>query len=350
MSRYETIFREIYVLFLKYKCFERLKMVNNSEKDKKQENRDFREFLGVWLALIIIFVFWYYFPDFLQWINEKFTNQIDITNIKSEGLEKIGDKFGSFGDSYGSLNTLFSGWAFALLLISLFMQRKELQEQRKELSAQREEISKANEIAESQRTITEQQADLLEQQINEAILQNFYNIIYPLMNRKQGYYKEADLLPKQYTDRPIDNSIFYHVYSKTYHIYHQYCHNNQGVHNSSDEVIKDINLLINTNNSLVSPYYYLCNSQYIEHFIYMVNFINNFNGITKEDKITALSVFISDYSNKELYSISLVAFNNEFLREILVKNKLLNRIKNLDGFDYEEIFETVFCEEFYLGS
>lgn len=88
------------------------------------------------------------------------------------------------------------------------MQRKELVEQRKELIAQRDEISKANEIAESQRKITEQQADLLEQQINEAILQNFYNIIYPLMSRKQEYYKEADNLPMNYSMRPLDNSIF----------------------------------------------------------------------------------------------------------------------------------------------
>ncbi|HFD2161234.1 TPA: hypothetical protein ACF2EX_001986, partial [Acinetobacter baumannii] len=61
-------------------------------------------------------------------------------------------------------------------------------------------------------------------------------------------------------------------------------------------------------------------------------------------------VFISDYSNKELYSISLVAFNNEDLRKILVKNKLLNRIKALASFNYEEVYETVFSEEYYIGS
>ncbi|WP_224991975.1 hypothetical protein [Acinetobacter pittii] len=322
-------------------------MTNQSENDKKQAGR---EFVGILSALIIIFIFWYFFPDFLQYIDKTFTHQSNLENLKIHGLEKIGEKYGSFGDSYGSLNTLFSGWAFALLLISLFMQRKELQEQRKELSAQREEISKANEIAESQRTITEQQADLLEQQINEAILQNFYNIIYPLMNRKQGYYKEADILPKQYTDRPKNNSIFYHTNSQTYEIYNRYCYENREVYKSCDEVIKEIKNLIISNSSLIPSYYYLSSSQYIEHFIYMVNFINNFKGINKEDRTTALSVFISDYSNTELYSISLIAFSNEFLREVLVKNKLLNRIKDLDGNSFKEIFETVFCEEFYLGS
>ncbi|MFP5004472.1 hypothetical protein ACLFLN_00950 [Acinetobacter pittii] len=132
-------------------------MTHQTENHKKQEGR---EFIGILSALIIIFIVWYFFPDFLQYVDQTFTHQSNLENLKRHGLEKIGEKFGTFGDSYGSLNTLFSGWAFALLLISLFMQRKELQEQRKELSAQREEISKANEIADSQREITEQQAAL----------------------------------------------------------------------------------------------------------------------------------------------------------------------------------------------
>lgn len=90
---------------------------------------------------------------------------------------------------YGSLNTLFSGWAFALLLISLFMQRRELQEQRKELAAQRDEITKANEIAESQRNITKQQSELLAQQ-------SFYSLLFKLLDEKTNkinlfYFKDS---------------------------------------------------------------------------------------------------------------------------------------------------------------
>lgn len=41
---------------------------------------------------------------------------------------------GTWGDSFGALNALFSGLAFAALIIALLMQGKELQLQRQELS------------------------------------------------------------------------------------------------------------------------------------------------------------------------------------------------------------------------
>ncbi|NTX51130.1 hypothetical protein [Myxococcus sp. CA039A] len=45
---------------------------------------------------------------------------------------------GTFGDSFGALNTLFTGLAFAGLIASLSLQRTELALQRKELKQQRE--------------------------------------------------------------------------------------------------------------------------------------------------------------------------------------------------------------------
>lgn len=47
---------------------------------------------------------------------------------------------GVFGDSFGVVNSLFSGLAFALLFYSTWLQRKELESQRTELELQREEL------------------------------------------------------------------------------------------------------------------------------------------------------------------------------------------------------------------
>ena len=47
---------------------------------------------------------------------------------------------GAFGDMFGVVNALFSGLAFAGILIALYMQKHELELQRKELSATREEL------------------------------------------------------------------------------------------------------------------------------------------------------------------------------------------------------------------
>lgn len=51
------------------------------------------------------------------------------------------DKSGVFGDSFGLLTSLFSGLAFAGIIITILLQREELKHQREELKLQREEIA-----------------------------------------------------------------------------------------------------------------------------------------------------------------------------------------------------------------
>ena len=55
------------------------------------------------------------------------------------------DKRGQFGDLFGATNSLFSGLAFAGLIITIVLQRKELSLQRDELRLQREEMAKSRE-------------------------------------------------------------------------------------------------------------------------------------------------------------------------------------------------------------
>lgn len=50
--------------------------------------------------------------------------------------EKLQGVLGTFGDSFGALNTLFSGLAFSGIIISIFLQSKELKETRGEIKAQ----------------------------------------------------------------------------------------------------------------------------------------------------------------------------------------------------------------------
>jgi hypothetical protein len=52
-------------------------------------------------------------------------------------------KAGVFGDSFGLLTSLFSGLAFSGVIITILLQREELQLQRQELSENRKEFSKS---------------------------------------------------------------------------------------------------------------------------------------------------------------------------------------------------------------
>jgi len=56
-----------------------------------------------------------------------------------------------FGDMFGAVNSLFSGFALAGIIITILMQREELQLQRKELAQTRHEFAQQNETMRLQR-------------------------------------------------------------------------------------------------------------------------------------------------------------------------------------------------------
>lgn len=69
----------------------------------------------------------------------------------------IGER-GTFGDMFGGLNALFSGLAFAGIILTIYMQRKELTLQRKELKFTREtlEAQRAEMVAQNETLKTQQ--------------------------------------------------------------------------------------------------------------------------------------------------------------------------------------------------
>lgn len=138
-----------------------------------------------WIIILAVIGAWIIYPIALKTVDSLITQSISHTSSITEEatptkteLENIGLVYGTYGDSYGSLNTLFSGLAFAMLILSLLMQREELQAQRKELEAQRKEIQESNKIAEGQREITKQQGDLIKQQIIVSREQNLNFVLF----------------------------------------------------------------------------------------------------------------------------------------------------------------------------
>ncbi|HZF62346.1 MAG TPA: hypothetical protein VEZ52_12090 [Desulfovibrio sp.] len=72
-----------------------------------------------WKAALLVIIIWAASALLLYWSVEDFS------------------KSGTFGDSFGVLNTLFSGLAFAGIIVSIKMQNDEMREQRKELQKQK---------------------------------------------------------------------------------------------------------------------------------------------------------------------------------------------------------------------
>ena len=69
---------------------------------------------------------------------------------------------GQFGDMYGALNSLFSGLAFAGVIITILLQSKELGLQREELKAQREEMKRFADAQEKSEMALTKQAQSME--------------------------------------------------------------------------------------------------------------------------------------------------------------------------------------------
>lgn len=62
-----------------------------------------------------------------------------------------GDSAALYGDSFGAINALISALAFAGVIVTFYLQRKELDLQRQELKAQREEFTQQNKTLKLQR-------------------------------------------------------------------------------------------------------------------------------------------------------------------------------------------------------
>lgn len=110
---------------------------------------------------------------------------------ESSYYSALGSTYGTYGDMYGSLNTLFSGLAFATLIISILLQMLELRETRKELAKQskalldqKKEFAAQTKILEKQTDINANQQKIINEQFKETQKTNFLNHFYKLIDQK----------------------------------------------------------------------------------------------------------------------------------------------------------------------
>lgn len=79
------------------------------------------------IPFVLITLCWYAYQYWLPLISSKLDAASKLAVL------------GTFGDSFGALNTLFSGLAFAAISLSLYLQAQEIKETRKEVAAQQEQ-------------------------------------------------------------------------------------------------------------------------------------------------------------------------------------------------------------------
>lgn len=230
---------------------------------------------------------------------------------------------GTFGDTYGALNTLFSGLAFAVLILSLFLQRKELEAQRIELEAQRQEIKESNLIAEAQRKITEQQAQLIEQQILDSKVQAFYQLLFKYIDEKN---RKIELLK-------VVNHSGINVVKK-------FCSNFETnfVVGDSPKYIETMErdtldgLFIQAlNSSHVITSNQLISIQYVEFINFILGFIESHKYLGVKDD--ALLTLLSFLDMSEVKFILYQSYENEELKKNIEEYSLMRKLSYFDESD-----------------
>lgn len=304
-------------------------MPKNKQERKERYWQNF-EIISIFLILVLITAIWKMYPGTLLEIDENNTPITVASRLgahadlpsdeKKSYFEEIGEKYGTYGDAYGSLNTLFSGWAFALLLISLFMQRRELQEQRKELAAQRDEISKANDIAEQQRAITEQQATLIERQIIDSKIQSFYQLLFKYIDEKNRKISELNINHMSGIRIISDFCLlFEREFSDSF--------NPEYLNNLDDETLRN-----HIYETLESVHSYTENqlrlSEYDEYLNFILNFIENHKNLDITEN--AILTFISYQNINETKCMAYLAIENEELFDFIHKYALLRKLNTFE--------------------
>lgn len=107
--------------------------------DKKKDNNLKDGLVGAMLFILVI-AFWYFSWQYIDSI--AFSNIEHLTVHEARGL---------FGDKFGAINALFSALAFAGIIFTILLQKRELKLQREELEETRGEFIKQNETLQKQR-------------------------------------------------------------------------------------------------------------------------------------------------------------------------------------------------------
>ena len=144
----------------------------------------------------------------------------------------IGDR-GTFGDMFGGLNTLFSGFAFAGIIISILIQQKELEQTNKELGIQNFDrtffslLTAFNEIINS---LSHTREEYIENKLQYSVDKTFpYNLspgrwhfkyYYEILNRiMKGEGSIDHTLETAYDEQEMGDSARQHQYEKFWAIF-----------------------------------------------------------------------------------------------------------------------------------
>lgn len=120
---------------------------------------------------------------------------ISIATLYSLLIRKYSKNIGEFGDSFGGLSSVFSGLAFAGVIITIIMQMKELQLTREEMILARRELSRAAKAQEDSQLALSQQLESMKSSSNIDAL--IYYLDKELQTHDEDVYVAKQIIKKE---------------------------------------------------------------------------------------------------------------------------------------------------------
>lgn len=142
------------------------------------------------------------------WLSYLFVSGQDLKGLEGGLLTARG----VFGDSWGGVNAIISAFAFAGVIVTLFLQNRDLNLQRKEMARQREEFEKENETLKYQRFENTFYNMLnLQQQIVDGLRYDYYDDEKIPASIRGGHSIDRKLVKREVVGRDVFRYLFMDV-------------------------------------------------------------------------------------------------------------------------------------------
>ena len=162
-----------------------------TEEEKKKERKERWKNILMWLgAGIFCVAIWWYGGEYMR--------EYALAHAPKEAPYAVE---GVFGDSFGAINALISALAFAGVIVTFWLQRKELDLQRQELRDQRKEFSQQNKTLKLQR-FENTFFHMMELQ------QQIVNDLFIKVSEKENVWQDSSMTGgREMSEVIVDNSV-----------------------------------------------------------------------------------------------------------------------------------------------
>ena len=234
------------------------------------------------------------------------------------------EKRGQFGDMFGFIGALFSGLAFAGLIVTMLQQREDLQNQKDEIKLQRQDLEaqtealklQKEEIAQTNKELELQRKEMVEQN-KTIILQRFENTFFNMLELQQTIVNELryELVNVEYKGRNVLSIQYKQIQRSVY----------------DDKQLKPDDSI---GKYLQCYYAYVSNGNldhYFRHLYRIIKFVDASQCLTNVEKYNYLCLLRAQLSKDELLMLfynGLSDYGNEKFKPLIEKYAIFKNIRS----------------------